>query len=141
MLIAEPYEAAVEAPKGLTGLDQPRLGPPPRPCPWPRGPISAQPQARSPALRTAGVVPLPRWFLGHPGLTLHLACGFAYAWWSLDCHRTLTLLTNTKKAFGRAHCSTGDLMNMTNRSELLMFQGLALISISLSGLTSKVAMN
>lgn len=45
MLIAEPHEAAVQAPKHLTVLDQPCLGPPPTPCPWPKGPVSAQPQA------------------------------------------------------------------------------------------------
>lgn len=142
MLIAELYEAAVQAPKGLIGLDQPCLGPPPTPCPWPRGPISAQPQAPSPALRNAGGVPLPKLLLRHPGLTSHLAGGLANAWWSLDCHLNLTLLTNTKKPFTcQARFCTGDLVYMTNIFEHFMFQGLTLISVSLNGLTSKVPMN
>lgn len=146
MLIAEPYEALLGClvSRALLALTSLAWGLPPHPAHGPRAPFQLSPghPALPWAMLEVSLCPTgPDLLLGHPGLTSHLACGLAYAWWSLDCHLDLALLTNTKKPVSPSHCSPGDLVNMTNTSEHFMFQGHTLILVSLSGLTSKVPKN
>lgn len=138
MLIAEPYEAAVQDPNDLIGLDQPHLGPSPTPCPWPRGPISAWPWAPSPALSYSWRCPRAYW-----SLTCSLCIlGWPHAW-PVASHvpdgHLAVMLNNIENPFmwvvSQALCSTGDLAPMTNISEHFLFQGLTLISVPLNGLT------
>lgn len=86
MLISEPYDASIHAPKDLTGLGHPCLRLPPTSCPWPRGPISALPQALSPALRNAGGDLLPE-LLFELSSWIDLAPGWwpCMSRWSLGC--------------------------------------------------------
>lgn len=80
MLIAEPYEASIRAPNDLPGLGHPCLRILSPPCPWSRGPISVQPQARSPALRNSGGVPVPKLSF-EPSFWIDLTPG----WWPRLC--------------------------------------------------------
>lgn len=116
MLISEPYDASIHAPKDLTGLGHPCLRLPPTPCPWPRGPISARPQAPSPALRNAGGDLLPK-LLFELSSWIDLASGWwpRMSRWSLGCPLNPALLTYTERPFMCQAClSTGDLVYMTN---------------------------
>lgn len=105
MLIAEPYEASIRAPKDLTGLGHLAWGLPPHPAHGPGAPC--QFSLRHPALpwEILEVSLCPNCGLNyHSGLTSHLAGGHACAWWSLGCLLNPALLTSTERPFTCQAC-------------------------------------
>lgn len=140
MLIAEPYESSIHAPKDFTGLCHLCLKPPPTSCPWPRGPISTQPQAPSPALRNAGGVPLPK-LLFEQSSWIDPAPG----WWPCMCLMVTGLSSQTNAAYQHwetLHVSGLFLYWCTWKMYLSIFCFKASLSFwSFNGVAAEVPMN
>lgn len=140
MLIAEPYEASICAPKDLTVLGYPCLKPSSNPAHTPGG--SFQPSLRLPALpwEMLEVSLCSNCFLNyHSGLTLHLAGGQARAWWSLGCHLNPTLLTNTERPSTCQACFSTGVQDKCIWT--FFFQGLTFFLFFLNSQTSEIPMN